>query len=182
MSFLGLIGNLMAGSGFQELFELVSAENTVNHILSGKAIAKAIRAHFLVAAALNSVMLAKAYDFPVPHLTEDDQPNSAVEETFLQNDELKEAQGLLAGLHDGSSEALDDVLSLECVTRISQRISQMKDAMADQRTAKLWIQYLDMVKILQLFIMAERTATGSCTLMLQGKCCHTLQRPNTVSM
>ncbi|KAG0726670.1 hypothetical protein GWK47_036077 [Chionoecetes opilio] len=29
--------------------------------------------------------------------------------------------------------------------------------MADQRTAKLWIQYLDMVKILQLFIKAERT-------------------------
>lgn len=45
----------MKGSGLQELFELVYAENTVNHMLSGKAIARAIRAHFLVAAALNAI-------------------------------------------------------------------------------------------------------------------------------
>ena len=156
MSLLGSIGHLMTGSGLQELFELVYAENTVKHMLSGKAIARAIRAHFLVDAALNAILLAKAYDLPVSHVTEDDQPNTDAEESFPQNEDLKEAQGLLKGLLDGT-ETLNNVLSSESMTRIAQRINHVKDAMVDQRTAKLWIQYLDMVKILQLFIKAERT-------------------------
>ena len=82
MSFLGSIGHLMTGSGLQELFELVCAENTVKHMLSGKAIARAIRAHFLVDAAVNAILLAKAYNLPLSHVTEDDQLNSDAEESF----------------------------------------------------------------------------------------------------
>ena len=48
MSFMGSIGNMMAGSGLKELLEEVYAENTVPHLLSGKAYAKALRAHLLV--------------------------------------------------------------------------------------------------------------------------------------
>ena len=44
MSFLGSIGHLMAGTGLQELLEVIFAGNTVSHILSGKAVARAIRA------------------------------------------------------------------------------------------------------------------------------------------
>ncbi len=43
MSFLGSIGHLMAGSGLQAVLELFYASNTVVHMLSGKAIARAIR-------------------------------------------------------------------------------------------------------------------------------------------
>ena len=37
LSFLGSIGNIMSGSGLRSVLELVYAENTVTHILSGKA-------------------------------------------------------------------------------------------------------------------------------------------------
>ena len=43
MSFLGCMGHIMAGSGIEEVLELVYAKNAVPHILSGKAVARAIR-------------------------------------------------------------------------------------------------------------------------------------------
>ena len=52
MSFLCSIGNFMAGSGLAEVFEEVYAEHTVNHVLSGKAVARSLRAHMLVQSAL----------------------------------------------------------------------------------------------------------------------------------
>ena len=42
ISFLGCIGHLMAASGLQELLELIYAPNAVVHMLTGKAIARAV--------------------------------------------------------------------------------------------------------------------------------------------
>lgn len=47
MSFLGCIGSLMAGSGLKEAISQVYAEGSVEQMLSGKAVARAVRAHFL---------------------------------------------------------------------------------------------------------------------------------------
>lgn len=43
MSFLGSIGHLMAVSGLEELLEVVYAGNTVCHMMSGKAVSRAVR-------------------------------------------------------------------------------------------------------------------------------------------
>ena len=66
MSFLGCIGHLMASSGLQEMLELIYAPNAVVHMLSGKAIARAIRAHFIVDAALNALLLKSVFNAPLP--------------------------------------------------------------------------------------------------------------------
>lgn len=68
MSFLGSIGHLMAESGLKELLELAYASNAVDHMLSGKAIARAVRGHLLVDAALNTLLFASALGVPVPQL------------------------------------------------------------------------------------------------------------------
>ena len=78
MNFLGSIGNLMAGSGLQEVLQVVYASNTVNHMLSGKAVSRALRGHLLVDAALHTIFLADAYSVPLP--LEDDS-NKHEEET-----------------------------------------------------------------------------------------------------
>ena len=52
MTFLGSIGKFMAGSGLVEVFEQVYAEHTVNHMLSGMAVARSLRVHMLVQSAL----------------------------------------------------------------------------------------------------------------------------------
>ena len=70
MSFLGSIGHLMAGSGLRELLELIYASNAVDHMMTGKAISRAVRAHLIVDAALNALLYSQALEVPVPHLTE----------------------------------------------------------------------------------------------------------------
>ena len=54
----------MAGSGLQEVFQVVYAGNTVSHIITGKAISRAVYGHMLVAAALNTILIT--YNVPVP--------------------------------------------------------------------------------------------------------------------
>ena len=66
MSFLGCIGHLMAASGLQDLLELIYSSNAVVHMLTGKAIARAVRGHFIIDAALNALLLAKTFDVPLP--------------------------------------------------------------------------------------------------------------------
>ena len=46
MSFLGAIGSLMGGSGLEEIISQVYAEGSVDQMLSGKAVSRAVRAHF----------------------------------------------------------------------------------------------------------------------------------------
>ena len=48
MSFLGAIGHLMSGSGLEEMLQRVYACNSVNHIMSGKAVTRAMRGHHLI--------------------------------------------------------------------------------------------------------------------------------------
>ena len=56
MSYLVVIGKVMKGSGIEELFHEVYAENTVQQIISGKAVSRALRAHLLAESALISIL------------------------------------------------------------------------------------------------------------------------------
>ena len=58
MRFIGCIGHLMAGSGLEEVLQVTYAENAVKKMLSGKAIARGVRGHFLVRATLTSMLTA----------------------------------------------------------------------------------------------------------------------------
>ena len=48
---------MMSGSGFEQLFSEVHAENSVVHIMTGKAVSRTLRGHFLVESALTSIIL-----------------------------------------------------------------------------------------------------------------------------
>ena len=61
----------MAGSRIEDLLELVYAKNAVSHMLSGKAIARAVRSHFLVDAALNALLI----NLPLPVSAGRNPPN-----------------------------------------------------------------------------------------------------------
>ena len=57
MSYMESIGNIMSWSGLQEQWETVYAPNSVKHMLTGHAYARALRAHMLSAVAVVSEML-----------------------------------------------------------------------------------------------------------------------------
>ena len=57
MSFSGTITSLMSESGLAESLETCYGKNTVKHMLTGKAIARAFRGHFLVEAVLEETFM-----------------------------------------------------------------------------------------------------------------------------
>lgn len=54
MSYLGSLGGVMSGSGLSEVLHTCYGSNTVVQMLSGKAVSRAVRGHFLVEAALTN--------------------------------------------------------------------------------------------------------------------------------
>ena len=180
MSFLGCIGSLMAGSGLKEILEMIYAPNAVEHILTGKAIARAVRAHLLVDAAVNTLIVSKALKVPIPGLQDksddppsfedepyeaDVSPNARPSEDGRQNCDLQEARSLFDELMNKKKSA-EEVSGADVLTRIEDLLKEQRDLMKDNRTALLWLQYLDMVDILRMFIKAERT--GNWRLHLQA--------------
>ena len=55
----------MTSSGLQAMLESVYAENTVPHMLTGKAILRAVRGHLLVVGTLHAIIMSEIYNSPV---------------------------------------------------------------------------------------------------------------------
>ena len=73
MSFLRSIGELIAGSGIEELLAEGYAENSVEHVLSGKAVSRSLRGHFFVEPSLKDLLfdlVAEDFDIDVQPLKE----------------------------------------------------------------------------------------------------------------
>ena len=58
MSFMGSIGSMMKGSRLEEALQRAYGPNAVTHMISGKAVSRALRGHFLVEAALVNKLMA----------------------------------------------------------------------------------------------------------------------------
>ncbi len=169
MSFLGSIGSLMSGSGLKEVLQVAYADNAVTHMLSGKAIARAIRGHLLVYAALCAMIASHALGIPLPSnaIVEPSEDMSQANQAETRNhNELEIASDMLQGLLHG--EVYDEMLldQHDRLQKINQLLEQTKNDLSMRRTAKLWLQYLSMVEILQKFIKAERI--GDWQLHLQA--------------
>ena len=54
---LEAMGTLMKGSGLGEILEVTYTENALTHILSGKAVQRALRGHHLLDSCLNEIIL-----------------------------------------------------------------------------------------------------------------------------
>ena len=157
MSFIGCIGNLMAGSGLKELLEMIYAPNAVEHIFTGKAIARAVRAHLLVDAALNTLMLSKALTVPISGMQDTPNESAAAEDEDedvasntpstadpRQNPDLQEARALYDELINKKKSA-EEISAADVLDRVKGHLQQQRDFMKDDPTASLWLQYMDMV-------------------------------------
>ena len=189
MSFLGCIGYLMAGSGLQEVLELIYASNAVVHMLPGKAIARAVRAHLIVDAALNALVLAKTFCVPPlgsSHDTEcEDMETEEVESTSFhdeapRNADLGSASVLYKKLMQGSMSAFQ-ICQSDLMNKIRDALQTEAEALKSSRTAALWLYYMEMVDILRRFIRAERTGTGNGISNLSQKCTLTWQHLGTTT-
>ena len=168
MSYLGSIGHLMCGSGLEEVIGLIYAENVVPHILSGKAISRALRAHNIVEAALYVLLCSDIFKCKLPS----EIGNTMVEQNCADEDhhnELKElwdkASKVLNNLLDDASQ-FDTLCKSTVLKDVSQKMKQKMESLQGNQTSRLWLQYLNMLSILHAFIKAERT--GCWELHLQA--------------
>ena len=152
VSYLGCIGHSMASSGLQELLQLIYAPGAVAHMLSGKAIARAVRTHFIVDAARNALMLTSVLNAPLPsqhdisnsndnaHLDlvdiatmpPDDQSADVCEKT-----DLEKARALYEKLMDGIMSVEETCVS-DVLNRIKHRLqTHVESANMSSRTSAL---------------------------------------------
>ena len=145
MNFLGCIGHLMDSSGLQEMLESIYAPNAVVHILSGKAIARAVRAHFIVDAALNALILRRVLNAPLPCQPEtpesnDDNDPHIPETADVGNSQyLDEAHTFYEKLMSGDICA-EEAYSSNVLENIKDSLKKNAESVKkSSRTSALWV-------------------------------------------
>ena len=124
--------------------------------MSGKAISRAVRAHLLLDAVLNGLLLSKSMDVPLPRAAGVEQDDAeSPDKTLCTNSDLKAAESLYDELMAMTKRA-EEVANDEAIARIQAIRDGHVETLAKDLTASLWIQYLDMIRILRKFIGAER--------------------------
>ena len=140
MSFLGSIGSLMRDSGLESMFGEIYVENTISHIMAGKAVTRALRAHFLTQAALHFLLLGIVFANQSPAKEE----LSVQLKNMIQSKDPPEIEAFL--------------VSPDC-QEVRDSLQTLKSKLYQQsRTAKLWLLYCNYIAILKKLIAAEQTA------------------------
>lgn len=140
MSFMGAVGKIMAGSGLEELWGTVFAQSSVCHMLTGHAYPRALRANFLTQEAMTIILLEH-------------------EDISLSEEQLTEMRNAYESLLTGGD--LTDTLEVDIVSTITDIVTRSvaltSPIACNSRTAKLWLQYWEQVKLIRNFVRAERT-------------------------
>ena len=156
----------MASSGLQELLELIYAPNAVVHMLSGKAIARTVRAHFIVDAALNAMMLTDVINATLPIQPHKSNSNDNAKVATMPPDisgevvgtpDIDETRVVYEKLMEGTV-SVEDIFRFDLLSRIKDRLHKhAESAKISSRTASLCVPYM--------YIRAERT--GNWALYLE---------------
>ena len=153
MSFLGSIGHLMAGSGLHEVLETAYASNAVNHMLSGKAVSRAVRGFMMVDNALHILLMKESFGVSLPHTHESDITEADTSEC----DEVVEKACDLYDRFVAGEETTESVEESSDLSKIYTRLVATKETLRKSRTASLWLNFCRMTNILSRFLIAERT-------------------------
>ena len=57
----------MSGSGLKDTFSQVYADGSIDQMICGKAVARAVHAHFLLDSALSTIVTASMCKVPIPN-------------------------------------------------------------------------------------------------------------------
>ena len=149
----------MSGSGLSEVLEQCYGPNAVLHMLSGKAVARAQRGHYLVEAALGIIL--------VQRLTTASSEYKSLQDFTFTPDDIK---NIFSEYQTVMTDGLTDSFPSASLRLLDTGLTLLKsELIQNSRTAKLWLQYMDYVSILKLFIQAERTGNWELHLSAVSK-------------
>lgn len=142
MNLLGAIGTLMDGSGIKEILGTIYGENAVQHIMTGKAVQRALRGHLLLDQCLTQQVADKAIC---------DDPGFA--------NLSQELEQLYAQTVAGDTD-LHSLIPSACLSEIVHLLSTKRNELsAHSSTSKLWLNYQQMVGVARELIEADRTGS-----------------------
>ena len=142
----------MAVTGRQEVLEVIFAGNTVEHALSGQAVACAVRDHWFLDSVLRTLVLCTVFETKLS----------------LSSDNVPVELDAVADLYDDLVSCKTTMQEVE--SSVELQALQMKLDMSTETskskylTAKLWLEYIEMVNIMRAFILSERTGDRSLHL------------------
>ena len=135
----------MAVTGRQEVLEVIFSGNTVEHTLSGQAVARAIRGHLLLDSDIRTLVLCNVFETKLS----------------LSSDNVPLALDAVADLYDdlvSSKTTMQEVESSVELQALQMKLDVSTETPKSKYpTAKLWLEYLEMVNIMRAFIRSERT-------------------------
>ena len=138
----------MSRSGQEEALECCYGANTVSHMMYGKAVAHAIRGHFLVESALMILLMQSLLNpndasFSSDNLSDDDMSNLPTLYRLVSSGEWTE----------------EDFLDSVRLQKLYDILKSSKLALSSEsRAPKLWLLYIDYVHVTKMFLRAERTS------------------------
>ena len=137
MSFYGSIGSIMDGSAISKLLECLYGRNAVKHIVTGKAVLRANRAHLLTESALmiklEKILLTKNYD-------------ENMSKELIDSIKILYKSALKKKEHEVD-------IQIPELSSLKDFIDQTKSSlMSKSRTTRLWLQYMDYVETGRNFI------------------------------
>jgi hypothetical protein len=151
----------MAGFGLHEVLETVYASNAVNHMLSGKAVSRAVRGFMMVDNAHHIPLMKEYFGVSLPHTHESDIPEAYTSEC----DEVVEKACHLYNRFVAGEETTESVEESSDLSKIHTRLVATKETLRKSRTASLWLNFCRMTNILSRFLIAERTGNWELHLI-----------------
>lgn len=134
MSFMGCIGQIMAGSGIKEILSLIYAEGSVDKILNGHSYARSVRAHIILQQVLSIIIMDELK-----------KENEEFQKLLENEDDLTEDMSI-DNIHlNNSFEKINEIFE--------NKLNKLEER---GNTCKLWVQYFRLVSLLKKFLAAER--------------------------
>ena len=133
------------------------APNAVVHMLSGKALARAVRAHLIIETALNALLLSDAMNINLFSTSEDEAESSlevVATDLCSRNSDLQEAFIQCEKLMSNSY-SVHQICQTEVIQKLKESFKSKLYSLQSSRTTSLCIQYLDMIDILRNFIRMQ---------------------------
>lgn len=152
MSYMGCVGYIMDGSGLAELWATVYAKDSVKAMLTGKAYARALRAHILTFTALGK-MICERID--------------------VQHADLSHIKNLFSKLNTNTDDCdmfsenitVGDLNADPVIKRLTNLFNnELEKVEQIGNTAKLWVQYFKIILVLLQSIEAERVGDWNLKL------------------
>ncbi|KAK3921598.1 Fructose-1,6-bisphosphatase class 1 2 [Frankliniella fusca] len=139
----------MEGSGLEELWQCVYAKNAVPKMVSGHSYARALRGHLLAQTALVHLLF---------------------DETEAElDDATRQEASAFAGQLQANEVTLEDAARHPTVSLVREKLQATIARLSQSRTARFWLNYVEMVQIMRLFLRAERCGDWFLTLQCTKK-------------